>query len=138
MANARIIQQAPVLLASNLTRSVAYWADCVGFAAHGVWGEPPDFAILMRDTAHLMLSQAPAKHTITPHWRIKDKLWNAYFWVDDARSMFDELKQRGATIDYALNEQPYGVLEFGIQDLDEHDIGIGENLNPDRPGGKSQ
>ena len=41
-----------------------------------------------------------------------------------------ELKERGALIDYDLGEQPYGVLEFGIQDLDDHDIGFGQDLAP--------
>ena len=44
--------------------------------------------------------------------------------------MFAELKERGAIIDYELGEQPYGVLEFGIQDLDEQDIAFGEDLQP--------
>ena len=39
-------------------------------------------------------------------------------------------KERGALIDYDLGEQPYGVLEFGIQDLDDHDIGFGQDLAP--------
>jgi hypothetical protein len=126
---ARIIAHAPILFAGDLTATIAYWVDKVGFQAQGVWGEPPDFAILVRDSAHLMVSQAPAGHPIVPYWRIKDKLWNAYFWVDDARALFEELTGRGAAIDYDLCEQPYGVLEFGIQDLDDHDIAFGEVLD---------
>lgn len=128
MKRAKIIQQAPILFASDLPATIEYWIEKVGFADHGVWGEPPDFAILIRDSAHLMLSQAPNDHAIVPHWKTKDKLWNAYFWVDDARAMFAELKERGADIDYELGEQPYGVLEFGIQDLDGHDIAFGQDL----------
>lgn len=130
MTSARILQQAPVLFVSELPMSVDYWVNKVGFTAIGVWGEPPEFAILARDNAHLMLSQAPEGHEITPHWRVKDKLWNAYFWVDDALELFRELKQNGAHIDYEPGEQPYGVLEFGIQDLDDQDIGFGQDLNP--------
>ena len=128
MAKAKIMEQAPVLLVSDLPASVAYWRDKAGFAAR-TYGEPPEFAILRRDNAFLMLSQAPADHEIVPHWRIKDKLWNAYFWVDDAAKMFDELARAGAIIDYDLCEQPYGVLEFGIQDLDGHDIAFGQDLD---------
>jgi uncharacterized glyoxalase superfamily protein PhnB len=53
-------------------------------------------------------------------------LWNAYFWVDDARQMFAELSARGAMIEYDLEQKDYGVLEFGIRDLDGQDIGFGE------------
>lgn len=128
MTRARLLHQAPILFASDLPKSIDYWVGKVGFHAHGVWGEPPDFAILVRDNAHLMLSQAPADHAIVAHWKIKDKLWNAYFWVDDARALFAELRESGAEIDYELCEQPYGVLEFGIQDTDGHDIAFGQDL----------
>lgn len=138
MARARIMQQAPVLFASRLQATIDYWVDHVGFKAVGIWGDPPDFAIVARDNVRVMLSQAPAGHAIAPHWRIKDKLWNAYFWVDDARALFDELKASGAHIDYDLCEQPYGVLEFGIQDLDDQDIGFGQDLKPVEQGGDEQ
>ena len=127
LQKARITEQAPVLLVSNLMDSVTYWRDRIGFKAR-LYGEQPEFAILRRDNAFLMLSQKPADHEIVPHWKIKDKLWNAYFWVDDAKAMFEELSSSGANIDYDLCEQPYGVLEFGIQDPDGHDIAFGQDL----------
>jgi len=130
MSEAKILQQAPVLFARNLKMTIDYWAEKVGFKTLGVWGEPPNFAIAGRDGARVMLSQAPEEHEIVPHWQIKDQIWNAYFWVDDARALYDELAQRGAHIDYDLGEKPYGVLEFGIQDLDEHDIGFGQDFAP--------
>jgi len=130
MTKAKILQQAPVLFARILPKTASHWDEKVGFRRLGVWGEPPDFAIAARDFVHVMLSQAPATREIVPHWRIKDKLWNAYIWIDDARAMYEELKERGALIDYDLGEQPYGVLEFGIQDLDDHDIGFGQVLAP--------
>lgn len=128
MSKAKITEQAPVLLVSDLVASVAYWTEKVGFSAR-TWGEPPDFAILRRDRAFLMLSQKPDDHEIIPHWKVKSNLWNAYFWVDNARAMYDELVASGASIDYHLCEQPYRVLEFGIQDLDGHDIAFGQDMD---------
>jgi hypothetical protein len=128
MSPAKIVAHAPILMVRNVPASVTYWVDKVGFTVGGLWGEPPEFAILDRDAAHLMLSQAPGDHTIVPHWRVRDKMWNAYFWVDDARAMYDEANLRGAIIDYELYEAPYGVLEFGIQDLDDQDIAFGQDL----------
>ena len=128
MTKAKILHQAPVLFARDLPATIDYWADKVGFRTLGVWGEPADFAIAARDAAHVMLTQVPEGREVVPNWHIKDKMWNAYFWVDDARAMYDELTERGAHIDYHLGEKPYGVLEFGIQDLDGQDIGFGQDL----------
>jgi uncharacterized glyoxalase superfamily protein PhnB len=125
---ARLTDQASVLLARDVSAAVAYWVGQVGFETVGTWGEPPDFAILRRDGRFVMIGAAPAGHEIVPYWKTRTNLWNAYFWVDDAAALFAELKRRGAMIDYELCTQPYGVLEFGIQDLDGHDIGFGQVL----------
>ena len=130
MKTAKILHQAPVLFASDLSKTIAYWNDKVGFHSRNIVGKPPEFAILGRDGAFVILRQTPRDHKITPYWKIQDALWNAYFWVDDARTLFEELKARGATIDYELCKQPYNVLEFGIQDPDHQDIGFGQELNP--------
>ena len=129
MTRAKILHQAPILFASDLPKTVDYWANKVGFRTLGVWGEPADFAIAARAAAYVMLTQASVAHDIVPYWRIKNQMWNAYFWVDAAAAMFAELKERGALIDYELGEKPYGVIEFGIQDLDGHDIAFGQDLD---------
>lgn len=60
-------------------------------------------------------------------------MWNVYFWVDDSAALYEELKKRGATIDYELCNQPYGCREFGIQDLDGYDIAFGQDLDAHPP-----
>ena len=125
--SARALAVAPILMVADVPASLAYWHDKVGFTAE-TWGDPPDFAILTRDGARIMLSQAPAGTTIIPNWRVREKTSNVYVWVDDAKALYEELKGRGATIDWDLYEAPYGVLEFGIQDLDDQDIAFGQIL----------
>jgi len=118
---------APVLLVADLSAALRYWREKVGFAAE-TYGEPPDFAILSRGAARLMLQAAPAGATILPNWRVREKTSDVFIWVDDARALYDELRDRGATIDWELYEAPYGALEFGIQDIDDHDIAFAQLL----------
>ncbi|MGL4636161.1 MAG: VOC family protein [Beijerinckiaceae bacterium] len=123
---AKITSQAAVLLVKDVPASIAYWVEKLGFEATGTWGEPPEFAILKRNEARVMLGKAKADHVIVPHWQARPGTWNAYFWVDDAKAMFAEVSARGAIIDYGLEMQDYGVLEFGVRDLDGQDVGFGE------------
>jgi catechol 2,3-dioxygenase-like lactoylglutathione lyase family enzyme len=132
MKPARLTSSAPVLLVRDVVASANYYRDAVGFTYDRFWGAPPDFVILRRDGLHLMLSQSPAGTPIVPHWKVSRGIWNVYFWVDEVDALFAELKQRGAKIDYELENKPYDVREFGIQDLDGHDIGFGQ---PKRKGG---
>ncbi len=76
-----------------------------------------------------MIAQAPHSGLPTPNRRQRSVLSHAYVWVDIARAHFEKLRAAGAPIDYELHEKPYGVLEFGIQDLDDHDIAFGQDLS---------
>lgn len=125
---AGITAQAAVLISKDVPGAIAFWRDKLGFAVTGTWGEPPGFAILRRDGARVMIGAAKPDVDIVPYWKQREGLWNAYFWVDDARAVFAEMKASGATLDYDLCEQPYGVLEFGVQDPDGHDIAFGQIL----------
>ena len=77
-----------------------------------------------------MLAKAHDPAHVVPYWKLLDKMWNAYFWCDDADALCAEMKGRGAIIDYGPCTQPYGVREFGIQSPDGHDIGFGQILQP--------
>lgn len=124
----KITASAPVLLVSDVVASANYFRDCVGFQYDDFYGDPPCFCITHRDGHYLMLAKVDDPSQIKPHWQIVHQMWNAYFWVDDAKTLFEEFEAAGAKIDYGLGVKPYGILEFGIQDLDGHDIGFGQPI----------
>ncbi len=128
MIKTRIIGSAPILLVKDVVASANYYRDKVGFSYERLWGDPPCFCILCRDNFHLMLSQVENVKFIVPHYRAVEKMWNVYFWVNDAQALHDELKKRGVKIDYGLCDQPYGCREFGIQDLDGYDVALGQDI----------
>ena len=76
-----------------------------------------------------MLAQAGRGAKLIPNWKIVDKTWNVYFWVDDADALYHEVQKRGAIIDYTIYTTPWGTREFGVQDLDDHDIAFGQVLS---------
>ncbi len=125
---AKIVGSAPVLLVRDVVAAAGYFRDRLGFAYDRFWGEPPNFCMVRRDDHVVMLSEAPEAATLVPHWRVVDKMWDVYFWVDDVDAIYEELTRRAAIIDYHLGAKPYGVKEFGVQDLDDHDIGFGQVL----------
>lgn len=118
----------PVLLVSNLERSVAYYRDQLGFACE-VNGDPPDFAVAVRDQAIILLALCDESARIVPNWQIVHNIWNAYIRVDDVDSVYQEVQERGAGIDYTIYNAPHGFREFGVQDPDGHDIAFGQPLS---------
>jgi predicted enzyme related to lactoylglutathione lyase len=121
-----------VLLVRDVVAAANHYRDALGFGYEKFYGEPPSFVILSRDGCYLMLKQAEKPEHVVPLWTVSDKLWNVYFWVRGVDALHAEFVRRGARIDYGLFDQPYGCREFGIQDLDGHDIGFGENIGPDQ------
>jgi predicted enzyme related to lactoylglutathione lyase len=126
MAKPALTSSAAVLLVKDVVAAAEHYRDKLGFAFDGIHGEPPSFCILRRDGCYLMLQQADDPKHVVPHWTVSDKMWNVYFWVNDADALCREFQDRGATIDYGPCDQPYGCREFGIQDLDGYDIGFGQ------------
>ncbi len=126
MTKAKITASAPVLLVKDLPKSIVYWRDKLGFTDQQIYGEPPYFAMVKRDNFTVMLAQTDASKTFIPNWQIVEKMWDVYFWVDDADAIYAEFQASGAIIDYSLYVAPHGVKEFGVQDLDDHDIAFGQ------------
>lgn len=124
----KITGSAPVLLVTDVVASANYFRDSIGFQYDQFYGDPPCFCITHRDGHYLMLAQVDDPQKITPYWKLRSHTWNAYFWVDDADALYHEFVAAGAKIDYGLCNQPYGIREFGIQDLDGHDIGFGQPI----------
>jgi uncharacterized glyoxalase superfamily protein PhnB len=126
MTKAKLTASAPVLLVKDVVKSAAYWRDKLGFTDQQMFGTPPNFAMLKRDTFTVMLAQVEADQTFVSNYHIVEKMWDVYFWVDDAEAIYAEFQASGAIIDYTLYDTPWGIREFGVQDLDDHDIAFGQ------------
>jgi catechol 2,3-dioxygenase-like lactoylglutathione lyase family enzyme len=126
---AKLTGSAAVLLVKDVVAAANYYRDKLGFTYERFWGEPPDFVILKRDGYSLMLSQTSDHAKILPHWQVVAKMWNLYFWVDDVEAIYADFQASGAIIDYTLGLKDYGVKEFGVQDLDGHDIAFGQVMD---------
>lgn len=122
----KLLNVAPVLLVRDVVAAANYYRDKLGFAYDRLWGEPPNFCMVRRDGLTVMLSEAPDDAKLVPHWQVVEKMWDAYFWVEDVEAIYDEYQRSGAIIDYTLHLKPYGVKEFGVQDIDDHDIAFCE------------
>mgnify|MGYP003330794436 FL=1 len=126
---AKLTGSAPVLLTSDVVAASEYYRAKLGFERVELYGEPATFAIVTRDGFSLMLAQKEAGVEHKANWQIVDKTWNVYLWVDDAEAEYTAMQERGATIDYTLYDTPWGTREFGVQDLDDHDIAIGQIID---------
>jgi predicted enzyme related to lactoylglutathione lyase len=127
----RFTSSSAVLLVADLDHSITYYRDRLGFdcEAHG---DPSDFCVAKRDGVIILLALCEDPDRIVPNWKIVDKIWNVYIRVDDVEAIYIEVRGRGARIDYTLYDAPSGFREFGVQDPDGYDVGIGQPIDRDR------
>jgi predicted enzyme related to lactoylglutathione lyase len=126
----RLTGTSAVLLVADVDRSAAYYRDRLGFTCE-LYGDPPDFLVAKRDDAIVLMALCNDPDRIVPNWRIVPNVWNLYIRVDDVEAIYAEFQRRGAPIDYSLYDAPSGFREFGVQDPDGHDIGVGQPIERD-------
>ena len=120
-----IRQIAPQFFSMNLTSTLAYYADTLGFACVGTWRDPPVYAIVARD-GHRIHFRCAAPPAPNPD-KYDDELLDAYLFVDDADALFGEYAVRGVEFTRRLGDTPWGSREFVVKDCDGRLLAFGAN-----------
>jgi uncharacterized glyoxalase superfamily protein PhnB len=117
-----------VLLVENMQRAANYYRDCPGFTIALYHEEPEHYGTAQRDNCHAHFAHEDGVTGRPNHELIPPDMFDAYFWPHDVDALHAELKDRGATIIQAPTNQPYGLREFRVQDLDGHILAFGKRL----------
>ncbi|MFI5175523.1 MAG: VOC family protein [Terriglobia bacterium] len=126
----QIIGSAPYFFVSDVVKAAEYYRDVLGFADPRVWGDPPEFCMPRRDGFIVMLSQVRDPSRISPNGKINGhpETWDAYFWINDAEALFQEFKNRGASVVYEpCILELYEMKEFAVRDLDGYVLAFGQD-----------
>jgi catechol 2,3-dioxygenase-like lactoylglutathione lyase family enzyme len=114
----------PNLLVSDLSASLRYYSDALGFRVGWHWsdrrarflqaGEPgePGTALVGRDQAQIILTQAAGVHVTWVHLDV-----HASVQVD---RLFQEWSGRGVSIAEPPAERAWGMYEMRLHDPDGH------------------
>ena len=79
----------PYLFVADVERAAGYYRDALGFSFDRLWGEPPCFVMVCRDSAQLMLSSNG--NGARPNRAFDEHVWDAYVYVRDADALHEEL-----------------------------------------------
>jgi catechol 2,3-dioxygenase-like lactoylglutathione lyase family enzyme len=126
---------APFLLVKDLSRSIAFYTDVLGFTIGEPWGDPPYFAMAERDGLTIMLHQVQPPLRVRPNGGTRGAAgagptadtWDLYLWCRDAEALFEDFKNRGAEVVYEPVVQPdYTMKEFALRDADGYVLAFGQ------------
>lgn len=115
----------PVLRVADVSRSIAWYRDVLGFTPDPFPDKPPYvFAILRQGDNEIMLRRQPSCQRDPA---MQD--WDVYFRLTGGKltELYAQLRQY-TTITRRLERMPYGMTEFEVTDPDGWRLCFGEDL----------
>jgi catechol 2,3-dioxygenase-like lactoylglutathione lyase family enzyme len=116
-AKARFLGVNPHFVVPDVVRASEYYRDVLGFTIHGVFFEPPLFAIVGRDGVVIQFGRVDDGEVIAPNRKRREEALDAYVWVDDVDALHAELKAKGAKILEGPVLRFYKCYELVVEDL---------------------
>ena len=123
----------PVFLVADIKQAAEYYRDVLGFRFDRYWGEPPCFAMCLRDGAEVFLREAAKPEQVRPNGRVVCDTWDAYLRVDDVGSLYAEFKSKGAKILRGPETAFYDMREIEVQDINGYVLCFGQDVESPSP-----
>jgi|SRR5947207_12427709 len=113
---AQFVQGAPVLHVGDVKATAAFYRDVLGFT----WDFGDErYAVVWRDNSAIHFVRDEG-HPQGVH---------LFQWVKDVDAYHREIVGRGAEIATAPTDQPYGIRELGVRDINGVGIVFGQDIN---------
>ena len=112
----RVRAVTPLLVVSNLQRSIDFYVQVCGYRDPTPYGDPPCFAMLHRDGFDLMLSLGSDTVPVRPNGPAG--VWDVYVTVVDLDQELQALRASGVTPERGPTDTAYGMREIELLDPD--------------------
>lgn len=127
MPQNNLVRSAPYFPVADVEQTAKHYETVLGFRREYAAGSPPQFAILSRDGLPVMLRLVDDPSRISPNER-QGGTWDAFFWVSDVQSLYEELSAKGADVVYGPTQTEYGMKEFAARDREGYILGFGQQM----------
>jgi len=120
----------PVLASADVVATLKFYEEVIGFGPSWTWGEPPTFGGCSFGSATLMFNLQPELATkVFGHQH--------QISVEDADESYAKHVERGAKIISEIEDKPWGIREYTVEDPSGYHLRISGPLSghrvPSRP-----
>ena len=115
----QFIQGAPVLHVPNVEATARYYRDVLGFT----WDFGDEtYSVVWRDNSasHFVRDEQPPVGI------------HLFQWVRDVDAYYDEIAKRGAQVDSRPANQPYGLRELSVSDINGISVVFGQDIEDEQ------
>jgi len=129
-----VATMAPFFIVANLSCSLAFYRDRLGFALTHLAGEPAPFlALVQREGAMLFLKSEAGIAPVPNAARHPNLRWDAYCAVTDPDALAAEYDARGVPLSTPLSDTADGLRGFEVTDPDGRVLFFGRPADQPRP-----
>jgi len=113
-----MISSTAIFASSDIAATLAYYKDVLGFESTWTWDDPPTFGSASKGGVTIMFNLQPelAKKIRGHQHGIK---------VDDADEHYRFHRSKGARFVSEIEEMPWGIREYIVEDLDGYHLRFG-------------
>ena len=112
----QFVQGAPVLHVADVESTATFYRDVLGFTSD--FGDER-YAVVWRDNSAIHFVRDSGNPSGV----------HLFQWVKDVNAYHREIVSRGAVVAMEPTDQPYGIRELGIRDVNDVAIVFGEDLD---------
>ena len=113
---AKFKQVIPILYSSDVSKSIAYYVDKLGFEEKWEWDSPATFGGVSKDDVNIFFCEP---------YQGNPKTWICIL-VDNVDEVYQSLKSKGANIKAEPECKEWGITEMLVEDPDGNILRIGQ------------
>jgi catechol 2,3-dioxygenase-like lactoylglutathione lyase family enzyme len=116
----------PVIATADVRATLAWYVSVLGFVEHFVFGDPPVYAAVQRDSALLYITQ---DERLAAALKQSDLHPDVFVWVRNVDAAYAEHARRGAKIVEEVADRPWDARQYVIEDPNGYRIKIAEPID---------
>ncbi|HEY0680574.1 MAG TPA: VOC family protein [Chitinophagaceae bacterium] len=113
----------PFMPVRDLVETIDYYKEQLGF--YKEWFYNDQDAGLRRDNMHLLFNYSPEHVAII---NTNEKHFEIMWFVDNVNEIYEEYKSKEVHIASEIEDKPWGVREFTVQDVNGYHLRIAEGI----------
>jgi uncharacterized glyoxalase superfamily protein PhnB len=118
---AKFTSLTPIFSVSDLSKSIEFYTDTLGFQLDFIYGEPQFYAGLFKDSIEL--------HLVSKNLRQHAGSGNLSILTDEVDDLHQKLIEAKVQIIVPPDDRDYGLRDFSCKDLDGNIIVFGTDIN---------
>lgn len=117
----------PQFFTADMTRTLGWFRDMLGFDTQFQYGDPVTYAGAIRNEQSVFFRLVDAPLPV-PTEKYSAELLDAYFFPTDVHALYAEYTGREVVLHRPLAEMPWGFVEFVVCDIDGRLLCFGQSI----------